>query len=98
MKHTPGPWEVLPNSSTVFGVNDKERYEGKRVAVAECGNEIVAAGGLKFGEERDANARLISKAPEMYEAMKAARDAADDRELHEAFDRMSAILDELDKT
>jgi len=62
MSHTPLPWYVMENSSCIFGVNDPERYEGHRVAVANCSNEVSPTGGLKFGKERDANTEFILRA------------------------------------
>jgi hypothetical protein len=67
--HTPGPWEVASNSSVVFAVNDDRDEDGCREAVAQCGSEIGPSRGLKFGLERDANARLIAAAPELLDAL-----------------------------
>jgi len=79
-RHTPGPWEQLKDSSVIYGVNDPERdRDGFRVAVAVCGDELRPRGGLKFGDERDANARLIAAAPNMLDALKAAFYLLDDR-------------------
>lgn len=72
MKHTPGPWEV--QGSTVFAVNETERVDGYRVGIAQCGGELTPRAGFKYGDERDANAKLIAASPRMYDyiAMRAA--------------------------
>ena len=56
MKHTPGPWETSSN-----GI-DWDVCE-------ENGGNMIA--DLKDCENDEANARLIAKAPEMYEFIKA---------------------------
>jgi hypothetical protein len=62
MKHTPEPWEQMGGSSAIVAVSELERDEdGNRVAVAQCGDEISPLAGLKYGDERDANAaRIVS--------------------------------------
>lgn len=70
--HTPTPWEIIRDSSIIFGKNDPERYKGRRVAVAQCGDELVAMGGLKVGGERDANAEFIVLAVNHHDELVAA--------------------------
>ena len=67
-RYTKGPWEA--SNSIIFAVNETERDEaGNRVAVAYAGDELRAVAGLKFGDERDANAILIAASPTMLDAI-----------------------------
>ena len=82
--HTPGPWEVLPESDSHEGplniVSEYEEKGGRASAnwIAECDLQSDEA-------QNRANARLIAAAPDLLEALRASV-AATDREL-EAFRR-----------
>jgi hypothetical protein len=73
VKHTPGPWRVVPatNKGTVlFHTVDPDgngRWRGS-VASVHSAEHIM---GISI-EERDANARLIAAAPELLAVAKAA--------------------------
>lgn len=58
-KHTPGPWLVSPDGNVVSG----------RAGIVER----IAVSIFCSKERRDANARLIAAAPQMLEALEAAR-------------------------
>lgn len=61
-KFTPGPWKAHNDIVTA----DIPRGEYRTTAVAYTGDEWRHLGGLCYGDEEDANARLIAAAPEMY--------------------------------
>lgn len=66
VKHTPGPWTITVYPPDDYGAEDLCAYiDGNRKHVAHC---MPPEGTSK--ELRDANARLISAAPEMLEALK----------------------------
>lgn len=65
MKWTPGPWKVLSSFPDEVEIVSPGRNGGPGKLVADL---TVSAFD---GEARQANARLISKAPEMVEALKA---------------------------
>lgn len=62
--HTPGPWMVLPSVEN-----------GQFCILTEHGNRVDIAVTYGFERQpREANARLISSAPELLEALKACLD------------------------
>ena len=64
MKHTPGPWEYFPKLS------GSENHRGFRIGVNK-GWLIADAMPIDMdGKEGEANARLISAAPDLLEALK----------------------------
>jgi len=69
-KHTPGPWE--------FGINPRGGYSNG-VVVRPAGEFPhglwIADCGCEYDEERQANARLISAAPELLELIERAHEA-----------------------
>lgn len=65
LKHTPGPWRIMSG----MVVSDTPKDEYKTTAVAYCSDEFQHKGGLPYGKERDANAKLIAAAPELLEAL-----------------------------
>ena len=63
IKHTPGPW-FITGSMTKYV---EARIPGRMIQeVAACGPTAADDG---YGEQQMANARLISAAPELYEAL-----------------------------
>ena len=64
-KFTPGPWSILFNDKTKVVLEQ----QGVAVFVAD-----TYAGFTKSEEEQNANAALITAAPEMYEGLKEIRD------------------------
>ena len=65
-KHTPGPWKIYwgrDNDSYPLGIWAM-RSDGF------CNRSVVTSFGCKAQAESDANARLISAAPELLEALK----------------------------
>jgi hypothetical protein len=76
-KFTPGPWRVEQDTTLVWGncnADDSSNY-GMGYPIAECritpANPLWAKG--PDHNEGEANAHLISTAPELYEALIAAR-------------------------
>lgn len=64
-KHTPGPWRIALGSHDLI-------YAGATlVAQADCG--LFSESNVPRVDEVSANARLISAAPELLEALKEAR-------------------------
>lgn len=73
--HTYGPWEKLPNADGSFEIYPAHvntwPIQGeyiRRPVIAEV--KPQCAGKIKKIDETEANARLISKAPEMYTALR----------------------------
>ena len=70
-KHTPGPWEILPNGDIASKVHEFVDFGGK------TGTKKVfpiLATVKEFASQKDyarANARLIASAPELLEALNA---------------------------
>ena len=74
MPHTPGPWKLEPMQQGYFHVssNSKEHPGIAQVLIRSS----LLKGKVKPWEESEANARLISCAPELLEALKALLDIA----------------------
>jgi len=73
-RFTPGPWRFEPRDLDP----DDQPYEGRvRIGSADQNGENDKNGGFyiahTFGPDRIVNAALISSAPELYEALKTAR-------------------------
>ena len=67
-KHTPAPWHVVHNSwdmSTVYAA------DGSVVAQIPIGDLTCDEDQEKFEAVKDANAKLIEAAPDMYEVLTA---------------------------
>ena len=62
MKHTKGPWKVEAEDLDSFGIFTDD--------LNIC--TVLAIGGEGFGEEGEANAKLIASSPELLEACKGA--------------------------
>lgn len=60
---TPGPWKVFrAKNGVVIGVGDREAG-----GITDCGDVSTNDQGVwRSGKERDANARLIAAAPELF--------------------------------
>jgi hypothetical protein len=72
--HTPGPWRVVDDGSRCDGVWVSPPDGAKPVICDLIGRVFDReAGCSQITPEDEANARLIAAAPEMYEALKAAR-------------------------
>ena len=64
-KHTPGPWVVVGSLTKYV----EARLVGRLIQeVAACGPTIADEG---YGQQQEANARLIAAAPALLEALKA---------------------------
>ncbi len=65
-KHTPGPWDIA-------GYNDNGGYPEPVISANINGISCYVAACIPFGQGRsemlDSNARLISAAPELFEAL-----------------------------
>lgn len=64
MNHTPGPWTARPCVFDAEGEVQADVHDSQHRLIAECGAH----------EDSNANARLVSAAPELLEASKAAAD------------------------
>ncbi len=64
IEHTPGPWIVVHQTATTFDFDVMSPNERGGVCVARCGRSVDVATSVA------ANARLISAAPDMLEALK----------------------------
>ncbi len=67
-KHTPGPWREKKYSLRVLAQVKNEDGGFEPLCVADCGQSLHLSSYLAEGEQ-DANARLITQAPEMYELL-----------------------------
>lgn len=69
-KHTPGPWRVVRdrNGAATMILSSQKDEDGDELPVIDYEH-----GGYTYAYE--ANARLIAAAPDMYEALKEAREA-----------------------
>ncbi len=64
-KHTPGPWVVVGSRTKYV----EARLVGSLMQeVAACGPTLADEG---YGQQQEANARLIAAAPDLLEALKA---------------------------
>lgn len=69
-KHTPGPWSFIDNNwevSTVYGPHDEV------VAEVRIASDVDEGTQIHFEAIKEANARLISAAPHLFDALKATR-------------------------
>ena len=64
-KHTPGPWDTKHTATPEWAQQSAVYAGGRERAVAL----------VYDGEHHEANAALIAAAPDMYEALRALRDA-----------------------
>lgn len=71
-KHTPGPWHV-----NMIGGREPQIWAGRNLCVAKVNMGLPA--------HHDANARLAAAAPEMLEALKAARMIVEDSVGHDLY-------------
>ena len=62
-KHTPGPWTDQTDDGSQWGIYDRH---GRCVAQAQ---QVAPLTNDYTQEERTANARLLSKAPEMFDLL-----------------------------
>ena len=79
-KHTPGPWVVVGRLTKYV----EARLVGRLIQeVAACGPTMADEG---YGQQQEANARLIAAAPTMYEyiASSASNGCAEARKIMEA--------------
>lgn len=75
-KFTPGPWRVEYGTTLVWGNCDSEDQSSSGMGYPVAEARITPAGSWTKRPdviEGDANAHLIAAAPELYEALKAAR-------------------------
>ena len=86
MNYTKGEWKVT-NTAFERWSSYRGKSTGARAFVTVDMNEVAEAQG-DVAEEAEANAHLISAAPEMYEALKSQ---------HQAIDILFAMLIERDK-
>lgn len=63
-KHTPGPWEVIREGRQTMHLSIQTSDEGQKVTLARV---------YVWGDEKEANARLIAAAPELLAALQFAR-------------------------
>ena len=79
-KHTPGPWVVVGNLTKYV---EARLVGGLIQEVAACGPTMADEG---YGQQQEANARLIAAAPTMYEyiASSASNGCAEARKIMEA--------------
>ena len=70
-KHTPGPWAVVGNRTKYV---EARLISGLIQEVAACGPTMADEG---YGQQQEANARLIAAAPTMHEYIAKRADAGD---------------------
>lgn len=70
-KHTPGPWKILPEECDKSYIRVRGTYLGSRYKVANVLTPIYEGVAAREAEETRANARLISAAPDLLEALTA---------------------------
>ena len=70
-KHTPGPWVVVGNLTKYV---EARLVGGLIQEVAACGPTMADEG---YGQQQEANARLIAAAPTMHEYIAKRADAGD---------------------
>ena len=70
-KHTPGPWAVVGNRTKYV---EARLISGLIQEVAACGPTAADEG---YGQQQEANARLIAAAPTMHEYIAKRADAGD---------------------
>lgn len=88
-KHTPGPWFIKPTPSGTFGRGWKEISP----SVVTCAEYHSSRDGVVCGVQMsDANAHLISAAPDMLEALLLAESAMN--HMGDALNGMDAVIDE----
>lgn len=63
-KHTQGPWSFDPEDKSIVG-----KDEGLSIATID-NIDVGGDKGFHFGDESEANARLIAAAPELLEALR----------------------------
>ena len=68
MKHTPGQWRIGKLDSPIYGSNGECIDNGKMIYSRESSYPIGTIGGHR-DYKTDANARLISAAPDLLEAL-----------------------------
>jgi hypothetical protein len=72
-KHTPGPWQTLPEEADKAYIRVRGTRLGSRYKVANVVTLDYAGVHPREAEETRANARLIAAAPELLDALRAAR-------------------------
>ena len=79
-EYTPGPWRVSDGDSFSGGSDVSEPPEYEYIVLAERKTPSVIASFWDFdwGDEAQANARLIAAAPDLLEALEMVRDADND--------------------
>jgi hypothetical protein len=75
--HTPGPWRRSNGWSPTFSVVDHENIYGP-APVGVVAKVVRASQDGVYSDEKEANARLIAAAPEMYELLTELADSTDD--------------------
>ena len=73
--HTPGPWEVVDESSKYAEIIGESRYVGRVYKWHHP--TVICPANNALAEEHAANARLIAAAPDLLAALKRIRDARD---------------------
>jgi hypothetical protein len=70
VKHTPGPWRMIPSKSNP-AFNVIGTHLGCKYKIARCPYTILTDGTPYDEKEAEANAQLIAAAPELFEALEA---------------------------
>lgn len=71
LKHTPGPWKIIDKNYHASIINPGIDAAGGKISVVLVSvspNELSGISG-KDDQEREANAKLISAAPDLLEAL-----------------------------
>lgn len=91
-KHTPGPWRH-EYTNHVDGPDGDERFWEGWLIHGPQGEPIAETFGLKG---KEANARLIAKAPELYEALRDLLPPPDEKPVYAWHDRARTLLARID--
>ena len=92
-KHTPGPWETV--KSSINGSSKcwtKIRISSESAVIAEVDFEHKRRDGYGTPAQNEANARLISASPTMFDAIKSVLDDDTSGLSHKSWDALTEAI------